>query len=237
MSFDPRDPDAILVATFRHKPEKNERKSLEEGRPIYDDVEVVDIRAPGSRNFGTYPATAFSHWRNDPFSGEQVKVTYAERFSRQYQQFKAHAGQTKSGTPLDDVPFLTEARRAELRAQNVYTVEQLALIDGQELKNLGPFGRDQKNLAIEYIETGKRAAPNMQLQSELEALRARAAVLEDDNIALKQRAATSEAIFDEMTDDQLRNLIKSNTGHAPTGNFAHKQLVRMALETRPSRAA
>ena len=57
-------------------------------------------------------------------------VTYAERFARQYQQFKAQAAQTKSGTPLEYAPFLTEARRAELRALNIYTVEALAAIDG-----------------------------------------------------------------------------------------------------------
>ena len=31
------------------------------------------------------------------------------------------------------------------RALNLYTVEQLAAIDGQELKNLGPGGRELKN--------------------------------------------------------------------------------------------
>ncbi len=107
-----------------------------------------------------FPATAFSHWEIDPQTGEQAKVTYAERFQRQYQQFKAHATQTKSGTPLAYAPFLTEARRAELRAQNIYTVEALAAIDGQELKNLGPGGRELKNAAMEYIEEAKARAPN-----------------------------------------------------------------------------
>ena len=55
--------------------------------------------------------------------------------------------------------FLTEARRAELRAQNIYTIEALAAIDGLELKNLGMDGRDLKNKAMEYLEesTSRRA--------------------------------------------------------------------------------
>ena len=117
--------------------------------------EIVELHYPGSRNWSAHPATSFSHWAIDPATGEQVKVTYAERFSRQYRQFKAHATQTKSGTPLTFATFLTEARRAELRAQNIYTVEALAAIDGQELKNLGPGGREMKNAAMEYIETSQ----------------------------------------------------------------------------------
>ena len=117
-----------------------------------------------------FPAMAFSHWKNDPETGEQTKVTYAERFMRQYRQFKAMAAQTKSGTPLAHAPFLTEARRAELRAQNIYTVEALADIDGQELKNLGTGGREMKNKAMEYIAESKTQAPNMAAAAELEAL-------------------------------------------------------------------
>ena len=48
--------------------------------------------------------------------------------------------QTKSGAPLRVRPFLSTAPRAELKAQNVYTLESLADIEGAELKNLGPGG-------------------------------------------------------------------------------------------------
>lgn len=231
-----RDPDAALVATFRNHAVLNEAKTAAEGRPMYDDVEVVDIRKPGSRDYCTHPVTEVSHWDTDPHTGGQIKVTYAERFSRQYQQFKAKLQQTKSGTPLDHVPFLTEARRAELRAQNIYTAEQLAAIDGQELKNLGTGGRDMKNRAIEFIAEAKTNAPNTQLAAELEALRARNAILEEDNEVLKQRTAAAAAQFEEMTEEQLRKFIQSNTGHAPQGNLPHKTLIRMALDARPKAA-
>jgi len=56
---------------------------------------------------GGLPRHVVSHWGIDPQTGEQVKITYAERFSRQYQQFKAHSTQTKSGTPINHAPFLT----------------------------------------------------------------------------------------------------------------------------------
>ena len=235
MQTQARDPDTNLVATFRMHAQKNEAKTAAEGRLICDDIEVVDVRVPGSRNWQSFPALSISHWAVDPVTGEQVKVTYAERFAHQYRQFKAAQQQTKSGTPLDQVPFLTEGKRAELRAQNIYTVEQLAAIDGQELKNLGPGGREQKNRAAEFIAESKSGAPSTQLVAELEAMRARMAVLEEDNEALKKSGG--EGPFRDMTEEQIREYITTNTGHAPTGTLNRKTLVRMAMDARPSKAA
>ena len=229
-----RDPDANIVASFKNHAVKNEGKSAQAGRPIFDDVEVCELRYPGSRNVGVYPATSFSHWATDPESGEQVKVTYAERFPRQYQQFKARSQQTKSGTPLDYVPFLTEGKRAELRALNIYTVEQLAAIDGQELKNLGPGGRDFKNRATEYLQTSDGNAVNTQMAAELETLRARNVVLEEDNQRL---AATSEGEFADMSLEQIRAYITTHTGHPPLGTLNRKMLVRLAKEATPKAGA
>ena len=230
-----RDPDAAAVALFKNLAKKNEVKSLKEGRPIFDDIEVVEIRFPGSRNVAVFPATAFSHWAEDFTTGEQTAVTYAERFSRQYQQFKSQAAQTKSGTPLAHVPFLTEARRAELRALNIYTLEALAVVDGQELKNLGHGGRDLKNKAQEYIAESKSNAPNLQLAAELEAVKARNAILEED-AKLKKELKIPDNQFDDMSLDQLRDFIATNTGHAPHGSLNRKTLVRMATEAQQKAA-
>jgi hypothetical protein len=229
-----RDADAAVVATFRHHALPNKSLTDKAGRPVFDDVEVCDIRFAGSRNMSTFPAAAISHWRIEPETGEQIQVTYAERFQRQYRQFKEQAHQTKAGTPLQYVPFLTEGKRAELRALNIYTVEALAVIDGQELKNLGSFGRDLKNKAEEFITNARvQNAPSMQLQAELEALKARNAVLEEDKKAyadLQPAATEAEKAFDNMDLDQLREFITTATGHAPHGSMTRKVLVRMAAE-------
>ena len=240
MSIDPRNPDASLLVLFKHHAMPNEAKTAREGRLQCDDLEIIEVRFPGSRAVHVYPAHAFSHWAVDPHTGGQIRVTYAERFERQYRQFKAHTQQTKSGTPLTHAPFLTEARRSELRALNIYTVEALAHVDGLELKNLGQGGRELKNAAEEYIAASRSGAVSTQLQAELEALRAKNQTLEDDVSALKQKAsvvAPNADEFEEMTPDQLREYIATNTGHAPQGNLSPKTLMRMARDARPSKAA
>jgi hypothetical protein len=233
-----RDPDDSLLVLFRHEALPNPAKSLAEGRPVCDDIEVCEIRFPGSRDVKAFPPLERSHWAIDPHSGQQIAVTYAERFRFQYQQFKAKQAQTKSGTPLDYLKTLTEARRAELRAQNVYTVEQLAAMDGQELKNLGSNGREMKNQAEEYIAETKAGAPNLQMAAELEALRARNAMLEEDakHKALTQPTPAAED-FDDMTIEQLRAYITANSGIPPTGSLSHKSLKHLAQGIAKPKAA
>lgn len=226
-----RDPDEAAVALFRLLAVPNPIKTKEAGRLICDDVEVCEIRYPGRKDWTPYPSTAFSHWAIDPHTGEQRPVTYAERFPRQYRQFKEHAHQTKSGTPLEYAQFLTEGRKAELRALNIYTVEQLALIEGAELKNLGPNGREMKNAAEAYIAEAKASAPNKAMEAELEQLRARNQVLEEDaKLVAERNEAKKEPAgeFDNMSVEQLRDYITTNTGHEPHGSMPRKTLARMA---------
>jgi len=237
-----RDPDDFLVVLFRHHPKQNDVKTAAEGRPVFDDQEMCEIRIPGVKDVKIFPALELSPIKIvNPYTREEKRITYAERFKYQYQQFKAEAAQTKSGTPLDYAPFLTEARRAELRAQNIYTVEQLAVIDGAELKNLGPGGREYKNNAEEYLAESKASVPAKRMAAELEALRARNAVLEGDAQLRAERATAqpqeAPTDFDDMTAEQLRDYVTTHTGHAPVGNLKHKDLKRMAVEAKPSKAA
>ena len=215
-----------VVAIFRNHTIKNEGKSVEAGRPIYDDMEVVELRFAGSKTVSVFPATAFSHWDTDDETGEQRTVTYAERFPRQYQQWRAKEHQTKAGTPLDYLPFLSDGRRAELRALNIYTAEALASVEGQELKNLGPGGRDWKNQAMAFLEGDSEKARLTRMEAEIETLKARNQVLEDDADARRKDPKIAE--YEAMSDAQLRDHVKSLTGVDPKGNIPRKTLIRMA---------
>src|SRR5678815_5718035 len=96
----PQEPDSAVVALFRNHTIPNPSKTAAMGRPMFDDMEVCEIRFAGSRSVSVFPATAITFWKDDPQTGEQIPVTYAERFQRQYMQFKQQASQTMAGTPL-----------------------------------------------------------------------------------------------------------------------------------------
>lgn len=230
-----RNTDAVLVVTFVAKAEYNKLKSDLAGRPIYDDVEECQIRSPGSREMKPFPAHEHSHWEDDPYTGDRYSVTYAERFREQYRQFKAGVAQTIGGTPLSECGFVTPAKIAELRAFNIYTVEQLAQIDGQELKNLGPFGRDMKNKAADYIEQSKLVAPIIADAAKQAALEEENRILKEDMALLKRAKREEGALteFDEMTDEQIRAYIEQRSGQKVLGKVPRKYLIRMAMDQTP----
>lgn len=233
----PNDTLTGVVAVFRNIAIQNEGKSAQAGRPIFDDVEAVELRYPGSKNVGVFPAFEISHREEDPELGGMRKVTYAERFSKQYQQFKSRQHQTKSGTPLDYLSFLTEARRAELRALNIYTAEALTVVDGQELKNLGPGGRELKEKAAAFLAESTEHSRITKLEAEIEALKSRNQVLEEDQKVIKNAREKAEAEYDNMSDDQLRDHVKALTGVDVKGNVPRKTLIRMAQEQKHNVAA
>jgi hypothetical protein len=84
------------------------------------------------------------------------------------------------------------------------------------------------------------AAPNLRMAEELAALKARNAVLEEDNKIKQERRAAEGAAdseFDAMSLDELRAYIEANTGKAPMGSLNRKNLTRMAENSRPEKAA
>lgn len=221
-----------IVPLFRTIAQKNEAKTKLAGRPIYEDLEVVEVRFPGNRQtVSVFPAHAEAGWVVNE-QGDQVKQTYAERWPEQYRRFKAKQAQVKEGTPIEELPFLTQAKRSELKALSIYTAEALASLDGQELKNLGQGGRELKNQAQAYIDNASDSSIVTRLAAENELLKQRLSALETVGAP-----APSGDTFDAMTDADLKTYIKDRTGAAPRGTPAHSTLVEMARDASQEAAA
>lgn len=228
--------DARLVPIFKTIAQPNDAKTAKAGRPIFDDMEVCEIRFPGDRNrISVFPAHAFSQNQARP-DGTTEPVTYAQRFPDQYKRFKQNKQQVQEGTPLEELPFLTQAKRSELKALSIHTAEVLADLDGEPLKTLGMGGRELKNQAIAYIQNASGSADVTAMAAEIEELKARLAAAEQ---APRPKAAPKPkdepedidgAGFEDMSDAQLKEFIKAKTGSAPRGNPSHDTLVSSAKE-------
>jgi hypothetical protein len=222
MAIDKNDP--LVIPVFKIHTQKNEAKSKEAGRPIFDDMEVVEVRFAGDRNkISVFPAHSICGETQDE-SGDTIKITYAQRWSDQYKRFKAKQQQVAEGTPVDELPFLTQAKRSELKALSIYTAEALAALDGQPLKNLGQGGRDLKNQAQAYLDNAKGSANVTKMAAELEELRRTVAELRAD------KAGVSDSEFASWTADQIKDWIDEKIGERPKGNPSHATLVKRADE-------
>lgn len=219
----------LVVPVFKNHPIENLAKSEAAGRPIFDDMEVVEIRFAGDRQkVSVFPAHDYTQ-SESLADGTSRQITYAERWPEQYRRFKAKEMQVMEGTPIQELPFLTEARRSELRALNIYTAESLAALDGNALKQLGQGGRDLKNKAQAYIDAAGDTSLPIRQAAEIEALRAELAAIKkaQPNVAPE---ITDDAGFEDWEDADLKAFIKEETGAAPRGNPGHETLVAMARE-------
>ena len=202
---------SLVVPFFKAEAVMNPVKSKAAGRPIYDDLEVCEIRMAGERNYAPV-VPAHSMWQR--VDGEEV--TYAMRWPEEYARFKEGREQVASGTPLSEMPFLTEANRHELRALKVYTAEALASLDGKNLSALGAFGREWKNAAAAYLDrAGGGAAQVAALTAQIEELKAR---LSEGSAPVGIAPAPAIAAGDDEEKRSLKDRIEALTGARPRGN-------------------
>lgn len=143
--------DKKLMVLFYKTSMKNEDKSVAAGRPIFDDIDAIKIISPGSK---------------DSFTG-LATYEYQQRFPEQWKRFQARQDQTSSGTPLNQMPWLTPGQIEEFKAVNCHTLEQLVgMPDNLSQRFMGHHAIKQK--AEAYLKAATEQAPLMKLQSELE---------------------------------------------------------------------
>lgn len=235
----------LTVATFETLSVKNDRKSKEAGRPIYDDQIVCKLRySANKQTVGVFPAHEIFKWLDDPETGERTPLTYALAYPDQYRAFMNGEAQFASGTPLSELPFMNQGKRLELKAINIHTAEALAAIDGNALKMLGQGGRTLKEQAQAFLDSAAGTADVSSLAAENAELRSRLAALEA-KVSGGSRAAVgdvetevpSESPFQIMDDEDIVNWLIESSGRTPAEGLSHAALVKLADEVNAALAA
>lgn len=219
---------SMVVPFFKTDAVYQDAASKAEGRPIYKDVELVEIRIAGERNYApTFPAhEVWKHINGEP-------VTYAMRFPKEYALFSAGREQIADGTPLSELPFLTEGERATLRRLKVYTAESLASVDGKNLKNLGPKAREFKSQAEAYLNRASGASQSVALAAEVEQLRAELSELRGSG-TLPQATEPQDSGEASTEKEYLKSRIAELTGSRPKGNPSVDTLREMLADIQPA---
>lgn len=216
-----------LHVTFYTATKLNKNKTEAEGRPIYDDVEKVKIQIPGDRRT-VIGALAHDKSRLNKDTGQWM--TYADRFPKHYEAFKAGQEQVGSGTPLSELSWLTAAKVAELRALKITTAEALANVNQEALGKLGSEGHALKDKAKTYIENAHGSADIVRLSNENDELKARLEALEQ---ATEPKSSVNpENIgtpFDQWQDEDIANWMTDNGG-TPDKRWKRETLLSAATE-------
>jgi hypothetical protein len=117
-------PDSRLAVRFHVKAVPNEFETNAQGRPIFTDVEYVEIFVPGD---------------NNTIIDQPVREDHKKRFPIQWAHFQnKHGKDTREvGTPLAEWPQVTASQVEELRAMKFYTVDSIANASDQNIQRIG----------------------------------------------------------------------------------------------------
>lgn len=151
--------DKKLMVRFFPKEREIKSESAKAGRPIYKDVDYVEIRAPG---------------RRDALACRPATETDKRRFPEHYERYQKRMAEPETGTPLKEWPRVSRSQVEELAFFHVKTVEQLvSMADADAMKLHG--GLNLKHEAAQWLEASEESA----LIAEKEALQNRVHDLEE----------------------------------------------------------
>lgn len=193
--------------------ERNEGRSLEFGRPVYNKVLYLEVISPGQSQ--SSPVL----WLRREFDTEteqkpQENLAIIERYPTAYAAFMAgDDNKDLNGTPIEQWPAIDVAMAESMKASRIYTVEALAALPDEKLRVLGMGGRDLRARAQAYIDAASGNAGNeamaaqlSQLGEELDRVKAQLAAVKPDadlvkeNERLAARVAELEATAKPVDD-------------------------------------
>lgn len=163
------------VPRFYIKPVQNNFRSEQEGRPIFEDMEYVEIAIPGDMR---------------AVVDRRVKPEDKARWPKYYEAFKANQEFFGEGLPLTEWSGVTRSQVEELRFFKIRTVEQLAAIDDANLAALGHGGRTLRSQAQAFLESAKGGEPAAKLIADGAAKDEKIKALEEEVSQMKAQLAT-----------------------------------------------
>lgn len=141
-------------ARFYISPIQNMRLSEEQGRPIFEDKEYIEIMSAGNAN---------------SIVGRIATERDKRRYSRVYAMFKAGDDDQLVGTRLTEIPWIKRSQIEELTYRKIRTVENLAEISDQDCNMPGMYELRKKARA--WIQSSNEAAPFTSMMAEIEELK------------------------------------------------------------------
>jgi len=198
---------------------ENKAKSAEEGRPVFDEREMVEIRIPGDRL-----ATHVNY----------VLDEHRQRWPDHYAAFKRGEARAASGTPLEQWPIMTTGRVASLKALGVLSVEELSNLPDNMLPSLGMGARELRDQARSYLAAAadgaaasRAAAENAELRAQMERMQRQMEALMAGSSPVEVSDVSDRAIED-LSDDELKSYIKRETGDGVRGTPSRQTLIERA---------
>lgn len=170
-----------IRARFFLEPVQDEVASAQAGRPIFRDVERVELFMPGDQ------------WHKPVHN---VTDEHRQRFAESYAAFKKGLDDAvTSGTPLEEWPVLSRSQVMELRAMGFRTVEDIRDVSDQHAAPIMGMV-SLKRRAEAFLDEAAELAQNESLHAENDRLNSEIASLK---LQMKELGDASQRMFHELT--------------------------------------
>jgi len=185
LDSDVQNPDSRLYVEFYSKPIQNQFLTAKEGRPIFEDCDMVKIYVPGDNT------TVINTYADD---------SHKARFPLHWQHYQnVRVGGQDTGTPLIAWPLLTPSQAEELRALKFFTVESVATASDQQLQRIGMIAgmapHAFRERAARFL---KAAADDSYANEQAEAVKR----LEEERVAMKREMEEMRALMAQLAANQ-----------------------------------
>jgi hypothetical protein len=154
---------------------ENRMRTMQEGRPIFDEIPSISIQWPGGDE-----------------TVRKIEPQDIAEYPELYAAFQAGNQPVESGTPLQEWPPMTASAMRELHYLGFRTVEQLATANDEIKRKIGPLSKFVK-LAADWLEAAKSSQHDVvTLKQQLENESTRRKMLEEKVELLLQRIEANE---------------------------------------------
>jgi hypothetical protein len=204
------DGDTRTNVFFYTEAVQNHAKSEAAGRPIYDEVEMVQISFPGNRLTIVAKETTEEH---------------KQRWPKHYAAFKAGSQDVfVEGTPLKAWTSLNRAQVAEFRALGIHTVDQLAQVDDYFCQRIGMGGHTWRQRARDFLAAAEDTAHVDKMSSDRIRL---AEQVEAQNRQIAELGGIIENLRLQMDGLQTDRLNQPRTGMPDVGSLSAAGIARV----------
>ena len=161
--------DSGLYVEFYMEAEHQSFESEKQGIPVYKDIPYVRILFPGDNTKRVVrPIRAV---------GDESNPSDAQRWPAQWAAFQNQSQQVQEGTPVEEWPPISKSMALSLKAVNIHTVQQLALIPDTALTFMG--ARELREKAKTYIASATDSAVVLSMKTENDNLKSEMAALKE----------------------------------------------------------
>ena len=178
VAMDGADPNSGVYALFYSRAVQNNAMTREQGRPVFVDVDYVEIIIPADK-----------HAKVDRPARDEDK----QRWPREWAKYEAGQQAAVTGTPLTALSWLMPSQVKSLEAVGILTVEHLAGVSDGNLKNLGMGGRDMRERARNFLKVAEDQSHVTRLSDENQALKDQVELLKEDLAHLQKQFADMQA--------------------------------------------